>query len=544
MLNPSAAQDVREQPLDIVGGTHFGRFSKINATETWNFIVSDDWLVPYAGYKNALTLTPDIAGRGIYSSFRGECMICIIGTAIYKITTSLFDSNELESRLLGNLYTDSGDVYISENNNGDICITDGIYVYVYNYLVEFPEVVRSSNPMSSNSFIFGGTSPGYISFHDGQLIIADQLTTNWYLSNFNNATDWPTTSPFVGSIQTKPDLCQAVVPVPGGGGNIFVFGRNATELWQRIGGSLFPYQRNSTFNIDYGCLNPATVAHLNTYTVWIGVNEQSGPVLMRANGNSVEQISTDGIDYQLGNLTDPLNCTGFLYQQDGHTIYQFTFPTDNISYAYDFESKLFFNVSDENLNYHIAREIVYFNNTYYFVALAGGNIYEFDTLFTAAQYSQNDLSDVKIIPRIRICSPIRTPDQRYYIAKSLGFTVENGQPNTPVNIIEHVSANVDLATESGFIICCENGDMIATEEVNDSNAIVYTYYPEQVNLAVSRDGGMTYGTFWTKDMNPTGKFKSLFIYQRLGIANDSTYQIRFNGYGRFCATNGVVELYR
>jgi hypothetical protein len=546
MLNPSAAQDVREQPLDIVGGTHFGRFSKINATETWNFIVSDDWLVPYAGYKNALTLTPELAGRGIYSSFRGNLMICVIGASVYKINLSLFSGGELESRLLGNLYTDVGDVYIAENNNGDICITDGIYVYVYNYLVEFPEVIRSSNASSPGSFTFGssGSSPGYISFHNGQLIIADQLTTNWYLSDFNNAQSWPTTSAFVGSIQTKPDLCQAVVPIPGGGNNILVFGRNATELWQSIGGSLFPYQRNSTFNIDYGCLNPATVAHLNRFTVWIGVNEQSGPVLMRADGTTVEQISTDGIDYQLGNLTNPENCTGFLYQQDGHTIYQFTFPDDNISYAYDFESKLFFNVSDENLNYHIAREIVYFNNTYYFVALAGGNIYEFDTLFTAAQYSQNDLSDVRIIPRIRICSPIRTPDQRYYIAKSLGFTVENGQPNVPYNVTQNVSANVDLSAENGFLISCENGDMITTEQINNSAATIYTYYPEQVNLAVSRDGGMTYGTFWTKDMNPTGKFKSRFIYQRLGIANDSTYQIRFNGYGRFTATQGVVELYR
>ena len=71
----------------------------------------------------------------------------------------------------------------------------------------------------------------------------------------------------------------------------------------------------------------------------------------------------------LANLSNAGNCTGFLFRQDGHMIYQFTFPDDNISYAYDFNTGLFFNVSDEKLNYHIARQVVLFNNDYYFVSL-------------------------------------------------------------------------------------------------------------------------------------------------------------------------------
>src|SRR5262249_10525382 len=143
-------------------------------------------------------------------------------------------------------------------------------------------------------------------------------TTNWVLSGFNDATSWSSDSQSVGSLQTKPDYIQAVVPVPGGGNNVLVFGRNVAEYWQYYGGSFFTYQRNSTANVDYGCINPASIASLNNYIVWIAVNEQSGPVLMVSKGNGIESISTDGIDYKLGNLTDPTNCTGFLYQQDGH----------------------------------------------------------------------------------------------------------------------------------------------------------------------------------------------------------------------------------
>ena len=540
MPAPNLKQEIQNIPLQIAGGTHFGRYPKISKEQTWNFIVSDSWLVPYAGYKNVLTLSPTELGRGIYSSFVGGFMIAVVGSEVSKVSASP-TTGLLSSAVVGILLTNIGDVYIAENNNTEICITDGVAVYVYNYTTgTFLQSVQSAP--TSTQFIFPFTNPGYIAFQNGRLIIACTGSTNWVLSGPNMATVWGITPSQVGSIQSKPDYAQAAVPMPGGGNNLLVFGRNVTELWQDTGReALFPYIRASTFSVDYGCLNAATVAHLKNYVVWLAVNEQSGPVLMKSEGGVPEAISTDGIDFQLGNLTNPENCTGFLYQQDGHVLYQFTFPDDNISYAYDFETKLFFNVSNEELNYHIAREVVYFNNTYYFVSLTDGNVYEFDTLFTAADYGNGD---VRSIPRIRITPPLRLPDQRYYIAKSLGFTVENGQPNKFRTVTTYQNADVVIDTEGATNIATEGGTLICTENrIPEPNA-TYIYASEVVSLAVSRDGGETFGTFWGKDMNPTGKFKSRFIYQRLGHANDSTYQLRFNGYGRFCVTDGLVEIYQ
>ena len=537
---PKSIQDVQEVPLKIVGGTHFGRYPKISLEETWNFIVSDGFLVPYAGYKNVLNLTSNVAGRGIYSSYVGNFMLVVIGASVYTVKVNFLGT--LESTFIGNLQTTVGDVFISENNNGEIALTDGVFLYVYNYLTTTVPLLRSSDPSTANPITFPFKNPGYISFQNGRLIVAVQDTTNWVLSDSNKATSWSTTSPFVGSIQTKPDFCQGAIPVPGGGNNLLVFGRNVTEVWQDVGAALFPYQRNSTFNIDYGCLNAASLAHLKDITVWLAVNEQSGPVLMVAHGSGgFEAISTDGIDYQLSNLKKPENCTGFLYQQDGHVIYQFSFPTDNISYAYDFNTKLFFNVSDENLNYHIAREVVYFNNTYYFVSLNGGNVYEFDTLFTSAQYADDD---IRQIPRIRICPPLRMSNQRYFIGKSLGFTIEQGQPNTVRIVNQFPNSNISITTESSSLLDTENSEILITEQKSTVANASYYYTSEQVNLAISRDGGETFGSFWGQDMNQTGNFKSRFIYQRLGIVNDATFQLRFNGFGRFVCTDGVVEVYQ
>ena len=534
---PRAQQQIQEIPLEIVGGTHFGRYNKISRQETWNFIVSDQWLVPYAGYKNRLQIGgTNQVGRGLYSSYVGQFMIGVVGSIVAKITINVIDG-ELEYESIGDLATTNGDIYIAENNNKQICLTDNVNVYVYNYA---DGVVTPFQQLTNLQFPFD--NPGYISFQNGQLIIACNQTTNWVLSGFNDATSWSNTSPFVGSLQSKPDFCQAVVPTPGGGNTVLVFGRNVTEQWQYTGAAKFPYQRSSTFNVDYGCLNPASIAHLKNYIVWLAVNEQSGPVIMVAYGGDIQAISTDGIDFQLGNLTNPENCTGFLYQQDGHVLYQFTFPDDNISYAYDFGTKLFFNVSDENLNYHIAREVVYFNNNYYFVALNHPNVYEFSSLYTTAQYSlNNDLSDERIIPRIRITPPLRLPSQRYYIAKSLGFTIEQGQPNIIRQVPHYVNAGILLAAEDGVIIAAEDGIDLAIDQ--DTVDVTYEYASDIVSLAVSRNGAVTFGNFWDQPMNHTGNFYSRFIYQRLGHANDSTYQLRFNGYSRFVVANGVVEIY-
>ncbi len=546
MPAPDLKQNIQEIPLTIVGGNKFGRYPKISDEETFNFIVSDDWLVPYAGYKAKITASPALVGRGLYASTPGNIMIAVIGEFVYAI-----GSNLLAGIPVGTLGTTTGDVYMAENNAAQICITDGSFVYIYNWSDgSFKTSIQSGSP-SSNQFLFAFSNPGYVAFQNGRFIIACLNSQLWVLSALNNGTDWPTANDApnasrIGTIQSKPGFIQAPVPVPGGGNNIFIFGSNVIESWTDLGLALFPYQRNSTLNVDYGCLNAASISAMDNFVVWLGVNEQSGPVVMYAQGNQIKSVSTDGIDFKLSQLTNPSNCTGFLFRQDGHLIYQFTFITDNLSYAYDFNSGLFFTVTDENLNYHIAREVVFFNNYYYFVSLNGGNVYRFGTQYTDAIYSVADNTDSHEIPRLRVLPPLRLPSQRYFIAKSLGFTIENGQPNRITTITKEIFGNETLLdTESQLNIATENNYLIAVESDSDpTDIITYEIASEAVDLSISRDGGESFGASLRLNMNHVGKRKSRFIFQRLGIVNDCTFQLRFSGFGRFTCTNGQVEIYQ
>jgi len=96
---PRANQEIIEVPVVMAGGNKFGRYSKINDSETWNMIVSDGALVDYAGYKNILPLLPDSPGRGIYSSARGNFMIVVLGANTYRI--NYITANVLEAVFIG-----------------------------------------------------------------------------------------------------------------------------------------------------------------------------------------------------------------------------------------------------------------------------------------------------------------------------------------------------------------------------------------------------------------------------------------------------------
>lgn len=496
---PLAQQEIQDVPLKIVGGSNFGRYSKISAEKTFNMIVSDGFLVPYSGYE-AVGFTNFGTGRGIHATEVGSFMLGVIGNKAIRFD---FNGVDFTGSTVGTLLTTTGDVYITENNNKQMVITDGAKLYVYNYN-------DGSFKVSTTDFTFPFSNPGYCSFQNGRVIVALLQSQEWALSGFNDALIWLDDAQHVGQIQTKPGYIQAAVPLPGGGNNLLIFGINVSESWQDLGLATFPYQRNSSFNIDYGVTNASSIDDLDNFIVWISTNETSGPTVMVTSGNGApEPISTDGIDFQLAALTNPSNVTGFLFRQDGHLIYQFTFPDDNVTFAYDFETKLFFNITDYDLSYHPAREVVFFNNSYYFLSLKDGNLYLFDTTIT--NMSLSPLGVVHEIPRIRITPPLRLPSQRQFIARSVGFIMENGQLN-PV------------------------------PRVNDSGGVELIY--ARVDLSASYDGGESFGSNYGIEMNLSGNRKSRMIWQGIGIVNDATFQFRFYGLKRFVVGDGVAEVYQ
>ena len=461
-----------EVPVNIVGSTVFGRYPKISIEQTYNMIISDNWLVPYAGYKKVLNISSNGQGRGIYHSSKANCLIIVIDNMVLTV------NENLGKHQVGSLNTYTGDVFIAENDANQIAISDLETIYIYNY---------STNVFTTAVLDF---SPGYITFQDGYFISPDINRSQWRLSAPNDGTSWPATPNKVGGFQTKAGNPVATVSAPGKGGNLFVMGYSVTELWNDVGAQLFPYQRTTGFNIDYGCLSSTTIAAGDDFIIWLAVNEKSGPVIMYSSGGQAQQISTDGINFKLSQLKAPGESYGFIFKQDGHLFYQISFvdPDDNLTLTYDFNTQKFFSLCDQNMNHHIAKRIAAFNNSYYFVSFIDGDLYELNSNYTTY--------DGLEFPRIRVCAAVKSADNNQFIANKLSLIIEQGM-------------GVDRA---------------------------------DVKVSLSRDGGISFNNYISMTLQPLANRMNKFSIWSLGLANEIVPQFRFYGKDRFVVSNGLMTV--
>lgn len=563
-------QNFRSFPVNIVGSSIFGRYPKISIEKTYNMFMSDKFMVPYSGYSLGITANNflnAIEGRAIFTSTKFNQLVVVESNSVFLVSITYSQSEErvtfFQVFKIGTLQTQSGVVYIAENNKPQIGISDGTAFYLYDPTLS---PVFQAIPLN---FV-----PGYLTFHDTYFILAASqdntysppANNTWRLSGQNDGTTWPSNSSSVGLLQTKPDNVKAVVRFPSKGNMIFVMGSIVTEAWFDTGAQLFPYQRNNQFNIDYGCLQPATVAYMDEFVVWLAQNEKSGPVILYSDGGMPKKITTDGIDYLLSTLQNPEDSQAFLYRQDGHIFYHINFYSDNLSLVHDFTFSKFYHACDQNLNYFIAAEVAYFNNQYYFISKNTGNLYVFDTSIYTYQ-DTDSLGNVITyeIPRIRTCANIRTPDQNYQIINDIGFTIESGETNYQQQslgeIILITQAGNPLITQGGFpelvtqagnTLTAQDGTVfIPQQNTGGTPAVLIAQQMgntgfsnlslPHVDLSISTDGGASFGNEWAYYLPAIGHRKNRLMWWQIGIANDFVPQFKFWGMGRFICTDGIVN---
>ena len=469
-------QNTRQLPLQLVCSSKFGVDAKISIEQVWNMYESDGFMVNFPGYKEIAQFSGTTQGRGIFVSTAGGFILLVLDNRVYRYGGSL----------VGTVNTYAGDVFIEENNAHQIAICDKEAIYIYNY--------------KDNTFIKATTSftPIHLSQQNGYFIAVAKDTFEWRLSALNNGLSWTDDATVIGEFEIGGEFPVATMPLPTMQNQLLIFGSNNTVIFSDLadGGSfgLFPYARNNSVKINYGCVNPATIAAADNYVVWLGQNKSSGLAIMVTTGGQPEKISSDGIDLRLGRLQAPQDSTASLFRIDGHLFYLINFynPADNFSLIYDFNTQKFFNISDNKQNYHPARKIVSFENSLYFLSHAKGSLYQLSTNYYS--YAGEEA------PRIIITPYLRMPDTMPFIVQNLFFPIEQG------------SASEDRAIDS------------------------------RVDLAFSTNGGKSFGNYVSRTLNPEGKSRNIVSYWNLGRHNELAMQFRFYGLYKFIVGNGQMSI--
>lgn len=528
---PALKQPFEPQAVNIVGSSTFGLYPKISLAKTYNMFISDNWLINYAGFQKILNLLSQGRGRGLFHSVRGGFMLAVVSSAVYRIDAGL------SATFIGNIETNRGDVIMDENLQEQIAIVDGQKCYIYNY---------SNNTLTTQTLMYLGNEiqPNYVSYHNTFFLIASAPgSTNsfkWYAFEFDTDTTIKLNTDF--SLQTKPDTAIAVKRLPGRGNNIIVFGFSVAELWTQVGGEE-NYRRISSLNFDSGAVTISSIAANEQFIMWLAQNESNAPAFMVTDGSESKRISTDGIDNLLQSIQFPDQSTAFIYRQDGHLFYQITFfnPADNLTLVYDFKLDKFYHVSDEDLNYHPARKVVFFNDKTYFISLDDAAIYQMGTQFIGYNYDLNPHAKPEMIPRIRICDTIRKGDSSRFRIRKFTFTMEQGVNSyyTYRDYHDEICTGI-MATEDGNYMITEDGDYMQAEGGTCFDADLDV---PAVDFSFSKNGGESFSTIVRNPLNPQGIYQNIIRWNQLGECNEFTPQLRFWGLQRFVVSGGVVEVY-
>ncbi len=522
-------------PINVSGSSAFGVWPKINLEKTYNMYISDEWMIGFPGYKKvALDGLPG-EGRAIFRSVRGEFLITVVGSAVYRI------DNSLSPTFIGTLDTTFGEVFIDENLSQQICFVDGLKAYIYHY------TPTGGSPITPQNLVDGTLPtpipviPNYVSFHAGFFLIASSVNSinnyQWfaYVRDDDTHIKWFSTQ----TISTKPDAAIAVRRIPGRGNNIIAFGRSVAEIHTLTGQSGTEiYTRVSSYNIDNGCISVSTIAAGEDTVAWLAVNESNSPVIMVTNGSETKQISTDGIDHLMESIQFPEQSTAFFFRQNGHLFYQLTFfnEVDNLTLIHDFTNNKFFHLSDENLNFHIARDVVYFNEKSYLVSLRDAAIYEIGDEFDTYSYSTSPNDVGELIPRIRICKTIRKKDSSTFRCGMFTFWIEQGVNNF---FSEEVCDGRLITEITEQPIISESG----ANMLGEFGFCVFENNRPRVDMSVSKNGNQSFSNVVGKELNEMSHFRNQIRWHRIGQANELTIQLRFWGFNRFVCTDGVAEIF-
>ncbi len=399
--------------IDIVGGHNPSRYIQVSNEQLSNLFISTqktgDVLFSYAGFQKINDFIPSSNPRGIFFSSVLDTFIVAFDKYLYRVNTISEPPQVLnpETPLSG----ETGTVYFAESiDTKQLVFSAGGALYVLEVAKgnQFSKIFLPNSALISN-----------IVYNDQAFIVVDTNSSRWYVSAVNDATIWLQDElPIEGRVDSQ---CVGVASL---NHLIIVFGVEETEVFEDVGSFTFPYQRNRSYSINYGCLNEASIASGFGLVCWLGGNSRSTPIIMVFNGAKAIELSNDNIDSLLSDLKNPEICEGFIFQEDGHIFYQINWPLDGLSLAYDFSGSNFIKIA-ENEKESSVFDIVNFRNSIFALRRGKKGVYQFSGKISS--FDGEEVTRIRVTPNYYYETPVTYNEIRLRMQSGIDKSSSSGK---------------------------------------------------------------------------------------------------------------------
>ena len=303
---------------------------------------------------------------------------------------------------------------------------------------------------------------------------------------------------------------------------VYLLGEISSEVWTDVGTVPFPFQRIPGTSTQHGIAAPFSVSRLGNSFAYVSRNNRGQAQIMQMQGYIPQRISTHAVENTLVNqyVGDAISWT---YQLEGHEVFVVTFPSLELTWAYDITTQMWhkwlYTATDSTYQRHRGNCCAVFQGLVIIGDYENGKLYELD--------KDNYTDDGQTIRRLRRAPHLVTEFQRQYFDE-LQIQFQPGVGTTGLS-------NYDQIVIPGYIYLGDTYTITSTAsltiEVNKTYVLGTigqqnpTTTTPQAMLRWSNDGGSTWSNEYWVGIGQLGRYKNRAIWRRLGTARDRVFEV-------------------
>ena len=297
---------------------------------------------------------------------------------------------------------------------------------------------------------------------------------------------------------------------------VYLMGEASSEVWVDVGAFPFPFQRVPGTSTQHGIAAQFSVARLGDSFAYVSRNGRGQGQIMQMQGYKPTRISTHAVEYSLVNqyIDDAIAWT---YQLEGHEVYVVSFPTINITWAYDMASgmwhKWLYSNTDGTYSRHRGNCEAQFQGMVLVGDYANGKIYELDK----SVYTDDGVNT----RRLRRAPHLVADFQRQYFEEfQIQFQPGVGTTGLSVSPFIYIGTPYIIYPTATLIVPPTQTVVIGVATLSNQTTTL-----PQAMLRWSDDGGSTWSKEHWTTIGALGKYQNRAIWRRLGQARDRVFEV-------------------